>query len=128
MRAAPACVPGPTNTSPSAPMPVPRAQIACMSSTDQSAGVQTRPSSMTKSLPIPASLRPAGRLDAAEPGHEPEARDLPHRLADDGLVHFALPLGSIDEHDRYFAELEPFSPCANAHLDLEGIPVGSDLR
>src|SRR6266849_3032627 len=51
--AAQACEPGPTNTTPSAPMPVPRAHSACMSSGVQSAGVDTRASTMTKSLPDP---------------------------------------------------------------------------
>src|SRR2546430_16969 len=48
--------PGPTNTSPSAPTPVPRAHTALISSTDHSAGVVWRPSTMTKSLPDPVIL------------------------------------------------------------------------
>src|SRR5437762_5409433 len=76
---------------------------------------------------MPSFCRPAGRSDAAEPGHEPQPRDLPHRLADDGSIHLALPLGPVDEYDRNLPKFEPFSPCAHAHLDLKGITVGNDL-
>src|SRR2546422_6424856 len=48
--------PGPTNTRPSAPTPVPRAHTARMSSTDQSAGLVWRLSTMTKSFPDPVIL------------------------------------------------------------------------
>src|SRR5881396_2933317 len=115
--------PGPTNTSPSAPTPVPRAHTALISSTDHSAGVVWRLSTMTKSCPTPSSCRSWSRLDAAEPGHQSEPGNDPHGFPHDRPVHLALPLGSVDEHDRDFLQGEPFAPCPHAHFDLKGVPV-----
>src|SRR5207253_8967953 len=54
----------------------------------------------------PSSCRSSSRLDAAEPGHQPEPRHHPDRFPDDRPIHLALPLGSIDEHDRDFLRSE----------------------
>src|SRR6478672_10932708 len=58
---------------------------------------------------------------------ESQAPHHPDRLAHDDLGHLALPLGAVDEHDRYLYDLEVLSPRAKAHLDLKCITVRAHM-
>src|SRR5688500_94679 len=124
---------GSRKTIPSAPTPVPRAQIDWTTGGLASAPAgSARASTMTKSFPDPLilknsrpSMRPP-RSDLAGHGPPPEPPHHPDRLSDDALRHLGLPLGPVHEHDRDLDEPEPLLPGTKAHLDLKSIPVRPD--
>src|SRR5690349_12534008 len=88
-----------------------------------------RASKKTKSFPDPLILknsRPNGIMSSDPLGYRPpsQAPDHPYGLANDGLRHLALPLGTIDEYDRDLDDAKVLPPRAKTHLDLEGVAVG----